>query len=145
MHTSESTPSNPSSTGCVRAVERFVDTLHHRDWSALRELFDEDQTWEDRRSGLGVQLGGRDAYVSMARMTFEELGFTNTTLEVIATRGERLGLFRSVVSDADGNEIELLALNEIDEHGLFANGSVYFDVTDLEAAIKELDERFACR
>ena len=74
-----------------------------------------------------------------------EVWLTNVSLTVIATRGERLILTRSVYSGRDqGSEAfhtEVLAVGEIDAEERIA-ASVSFDPADIDAAFEELESRY---
>jgi len=74
-----------------------------------------------------------------------EVWLTNVSLTVIATRGERLILTRSVYSGHDqGSETfhtEVLTVGEIDADERIA-ASVSFDPENVDAAFEELDARY---
>jgi ketosteroid isomerase-like protein len=130
------------SPSVVLAMTVFADAYMQADWSAMEELFATDQVIDDRRAGLGTEVVGRDAIIDMYRLAAADLGFKRFRYDVVATRGDRLGLFRALVFDDSDNEVELLALNALDADGRFGTGAVYFDLVDLDAAFDELDDRW---
>jgi len=68
------------------------------------------------------------------------------THELLATRGDRLALFRTLLQSAGGDigptEAEWLSLVEVGEGGERVAGAM-FDPDGLEAAYAELDDRYA--
>src|SRR5262249_2177185 len=75
-----------------------------------------------------------------------EVGSSRFVEEVLATRGDRLALFRGRVvgtgSDTGPSEVDFLQVTETDDRG-DAVAIVTFDPDDLDAAYAELDERYA--
>ena len=98
---------------------------------------------EDRRAGLRLVIEG-EAFFDNVRAVFD-LDITAWFLDLLATRGDRLALFRLRLVAADGNsgqvEVEYLDVVEVDEHGARA-AEVTFDPEDLDAAYDELDARY---
>ena len=86
----------------------------------------------------------RDAEIKDFRSA-AELGVTNATSDVIATRGERLVLIRSRLSRSDEElesfHVDLLWVVETGPDDRIA-AWVTFDPNDFEAAIAELDARY---
>ena len=111
----------------------------------MAEMLADNYLSDDRRPvvGAGVRRG-RDAQMSDMR-AIAEVWLTNVSLTVIATRGERLILTRSVYSGRDqGSEAfhtEVLAVGEIDAEERIA-ASVSFDPADIDAAFEELESRY---
>ena len=74
-----------------------------------------------------------------------DVGVTNITSTVIATRGERLVLARIRVSNRDLQPeefgVEMLGIVEIDADERIA-AHVAFDLDDIDAAFEELDARY---
>ena len=74
-----------------------------------------------------------------------DLGVTNLTSTVIATRGERLVLSRVRVSDSDERpeafRTDVLDIVEIDADERIV-ARVTFDLDDIDAAFEELDARY---
>ena len=66
-----------------------------RDWDAMAEMLADDMCNDDRRRVVNAGLRhGRDIEIANTR-AFAELGVTNVTSDVIATRGDRLALGRN--------------------------------------------------
>ena len=128
-----------------QVVDDFQAYYAAGDWQAMAEVLVEDYSSDDRRRvvGSGVRHG-RDAHLADMRAR-AELWLTNRTSNVMATRGERLALFRIGMSDPDrGPEAfvtELLIVEEINADGRLAAG-VAFDLDDFDSAIAELDARY---
>jgi hypothetical protein len=97
----------------------------------------------DRRPLIRLELDRDEWLASYRQMVEMTSGFA---WEVLATRGERLGMMRIRWEGADAStgpsEIESLAIVEVDGNG-DAVAVVEFDPDDLAAAHAELDERYA--
>ena len=115
-----------------------------RDWNALTEILADDITIDDRRRAInsGIQYG-RDAAIADMRGAID-LGLTNISLTVIATRGVRLELCRMCISGEDRPDafrIEFLSVVEINaDERIMAR--VAFDLDDIDAAFEELEARY---
>ncbi|MGH7860556.1 MAG: nuclear transport factor 2 family protein, partial [Candidatus Binatia bacterium] len=98
---------------------------------------------EDRRPVFANVAEGRDAMVGEFR-TLANLGTVRVGMTLLATRGERLALFRAhpqgPLVGSTAFEAEWLVVVESDERRLVS--SAIFDVDDLDGAIDELDERY---
>ena len=98
---------------------------------------------DDRRSGVAVFAQGDEAIAS-----FHQIGFTldraRIDRELIATRGDRLALFRTKVAFQDGvagpAEVECFNTFETDEHGRMTM-LIAYNLDDLDTALAELDVR----
>ena len=78
-----------------QVTERFVACFAARDWTAMAELLAEDMSTDDRRRVVSTGLPhGRDTQIASMRAV-ADVGTTNLTSTVIATRGERLALSRA--------------------------------------------------
>jgi hypothetical protein len=115
-----------------------------RKWNALSEILADDITIDDRRRAVnsGIQYG-RDAAVADMRGAIE-LGLTNISLTVIATRGVRLELCRMCISSQDRPDafrIEFLSVVEINADERIV-ARVAFDLDDIDAAFEELEARY---
>ena len=99
-----------------------------------------DCVFEDHRSGLGTRTIGRDAAVEQMQV----IASFDTTLRqtVVATRGERLALLRCDLATGDDFVVETLLVVELDAEGRLTFSSV-FDPDDLNAALAELETRYA--
>ncbi len=130
------------------AASQAYDRLNSyfaRDWDAMAKLMAEDFSIDDRRRVVGEE-GPRDRDGQMANMrAAAELGFTNVTPTVIATRGRRLILARASCSTRDqGPElalVEVLCVVEINDVNKIAV-IVVFDPDDIDAAFQELETRY---
>jgi hypothetical protein len=128
----------------TRLTGRFTAAWAARDWEGLAALFAPGFRLTDRRRYAQVALD-RDRHLESLRFRFE-MRSSSTTLEVLATRGQRLALVRQRFELADGDvgpsETESVNVAESDEHARFAT-LVTFDPEDLDAAYAELDRRYA--
>ena len=127
-----------------RAVERVERRWNLRDWDGLVAQMATGFRMDDRRALVGVSLSGQDFLLNL-RMMFA-MTASRWQLEQIATRGERLALFRSRLSGEarEGGPVafEHLSLVEVDAAERYAS-LVVFDLGDLDAAYAELERRFA--
>ncbi|MDX6502667.1 MAG: hypothetical protein QOG23_5931, partial [Blastocatellia bacterium] len=125
-----------------RANARFIACVNARDWDASASLLAEDHYSDDRRrvTGAGTRRG-RDADIESMRV-LADLG-ANITVEVIATRGDRIALTRNHVSfdQQQGFLAEVLGIVETDLDGRIA-AAIVFDLEDIDIAIAELDARY---
>ncbi|WP_197514016.1 nuclear transport factor 2 family protein [Mycobacterium sp. 1165178.9] len=121
--------------------QRFLASFAARDWDAIAEMFAEDILLDDRRHLVNAGTRrGRDAEIANMRAV-ADVGVTNMTSTVIATRGERLVLGRYFIEDSWSGSTAL-CVSEIDaENQVLAR--VIFDADDFDAAIAELDARYA--
>ena len=125
--------------------ERYRECYTARDWDALTQIFAPDILIDDRRRPVNAGVvKGRDAIVESIKAT-ADLGNTNVTSTVLATRGERLILTSGGYSGKDqGPEAfrtELLTVIEINDDNRTC-GAVVFDRGDTAAAFAELDARY---
>ena len=129
----------------ARAYERLRAHFAARDWEAMTAMLASDAVSDDRRrtANAGSRSGPEAAIQDAHAMT--DLGFTNVTSTVMATRGERLVLMRARYFGPDGDaaafHTEVLNLVEIDADNRIV-GRVWFDPDDFDAAIAELDARY---
>ncbi|ORW93864.1 hypothetical protein AWB92_11995 [Mycobacterium sp. IEC1808] len=126
-------------------AERFLERFAARDWDALTDIFAADFFNEDRRRVVGAGLGhGRDVEIASIRAGYD-LGGTNMTSTVIATRGTRLILTRTRHSGADqaaeGFLVDTLSVVEVNTDNRIA-ARIVFEPGDTDAAIAELDARY---
>jgi class 3 adenylate cyclase len=129
----------------TRVTNRFNAYLAAPDWAAMAEMVADDMSNDDRRPlvGAGVR-NGRDAEIANVR-TLVDIGVTNATWFVIATRGERLALGRVRLSGRDQRpeafHTEVLGIVEIDTDNRIA-ARVWFELDDVDPAFAELDARY---
>jgi len=123
---------------------RLIESVLARDWTALAECFDPAFRFSDRRPMSQIELG-REGYVEFAR-ALGEMSRVRIARDVLATRGERLVLYRARVAVSDGDvgpsEIEHLNIAELNERGDGLVATVRFDSDDLESAYIELEARY---
>ncbi|WP_267304851.1 BTAD domain-containing putative transcriptional regulator [Mycobacterium barrassiae] len=128
-----------------RAEARALACFATRDWASMAEYLAEDLSLDDRRRIVNAGTRrGRSAAIADARAV-AELGGTEITSDVIATRGDRLFLARSHLSSrGQGSETfstESLCVAMSDDDGRIT-ARVVFDPDDIDTAIAELDARY---
>nr|WP_197515068.1 AAA family ATPase [Mycobacterium sp. 1245805.9] len=127
-----------------RVHRRLKTCVAAHDWNAVGEILAEDIAIDDRRRVVnsGIQHG-RDAAITDMRSAVD-LGLTDISLTVIATRGARLELCRTCIRYQDQPEafrMEFLSVVEINaEERIVAR--VAFDLDEIDAAFEELDARY---
>ena len=128
-----------------RVAGRNEEHFTARNWDAMTEMLANDFSSDDRRRvvNAGVRRG-RDAAVQDAHAN-ADLGATDITSTVIATRGEHLVLHSAQYSSStqrpEAFHVDVLNIYEIDADARIA-ASVTFDPDDFDAAIDELDARY---
>ena len=140
-----SCPASQLENAASRVGARFSAYMTAPDWAAMAEMVAEDMCNDDRRPVVNAGLRrGRDAEIANVR-TLVDLGVTNTTPVVVATRGERLALSRIRLSGRDqwpeAFHTEVLGIIEIDADNRIA-ARVWFELDDIDAAFEELDARY---
>ncbi|WP_231986256.1 nuclear transport factor 2 family protein [Mycobacterium sp. E2479] len=127
-----------------RVEQSILASFVVRDWDAMAGLIADDIRVDDRRRvvNAGAYLG-RDAEIASLR-ALAGVGVTNMTAMTIATRGQRLVLSRHCVWDhwSGPGTSKALAVVEINAQNQVVS-RVIFDPDDFEAAIAELDARYA--
>jgi ketosteroid isomerase-like protein len=131
----------------ANAASRFFDAFarcwHARDWQGVVAVYAPTIRLIDRRSLMGMDLEGSE-FIANLQVMFE-MGVNRWHGELLATRGERLALFRLRVQGENGTtgpfELEYLGLVEVDAGGRGIL-SVLFDPDDRDAAYAELDARY---
>ncbi len=135
----------PQASRLENAVaERFLAHFAARDWDALAQDFTENYYCDDRRPVVNAGIRqGRDAAIEDLRMSTELGLLKNVTMDIIATRGERLILthWRGLRRDDDGSQHDALQVVEHDADERIA-AAVLFDPEDIDAAFEELDGRY---
>jgi hypothetical protein len=129
----------------TRMRDRFDAAWAARDWEAIAAMYAPSFRMVDRRSYAHLDLD-RDQLLASLRFRFE-MRSSRATSEVLATRGDRLALWRRRFELADGDvgpsETESLQVVECDERGDYCVALVAFDPDALDAACAELDARYA--
>jgi hypothetical protein len=136
-----STPSIPENR-CTRAQWEIEAKYGRDDWRGVAAIIGDDMLYEDRRRGLASSSHGRDAYVEMLRYIHNvRTAAVETT--VLATRGQRLALVRTVLSGPQeiAYEVEVFSVKEVDEDGCLV-AQVVFDLGELGDAYRVLDARY---
>ena len=127
------------------SFERFQAYFAARDWDAMAEILADDVSIDDRRRVVNAGIRhGRDAEIADMRAV-ADVGVTNMTSTVIATRGERLVLARIRFSGRDQQPEEFhieVARHRRDRRRRSDRGDVVFDLDDIDAAFAELDARY---
>lgn len=129
----------------TRLVDQFLAEFSAVDWDAMARHLAEDFYSDDRRPvvNLGVRRG-RDDEMANWRAT-SDVWSSDVKSRVVATRGQRLGLFRFTfaIQEHEPEKLQAAGLGvvEINDDGQVA-ASVVFDPDDHEAAIAELDARY---
>ncbi len=127
-----------------RAQVEFERCWQERRWEDAIATYASAVQLDDRRALVGLNLVG-DEFLTNLRMLFE-IPESRWHTELIATRGERLALFRARFSGgaAEGGQIvaEHLTLNERDAQNRTTT-LVVFDLDQMNAAYAELDLRYA--
>ncbi|WP_297737441.1 BTAD domain-containing putative transcriptional regulator [Mycobacterium sp.] len=140
-----SRPARRLQNAASRVAERFLERFAARDWDAIAEIFADDFSSEDRRRVVGAGIRhGRDVEIASIRAGYD-LGGTNMTSTVIATRGTRLILTRTRHSGPDhspeGFLVDTLGVVEINADNRIA-ARVVFEPDDIDTAFAELDARY---
>lgn len=141
-----SRPASHLENAASRMDDRFWTYFAARDWAATAEILADDVATDDRRRVVNVgPRQGRDAVLAEISAT-AEAGVENVTSAVIATRGERLVVGRVHLAIRDQRSeayyVEVLLLVEVDADDRIAT-RIVFDADDIDAAIKELETRYA--
>jgi hypothetical protein len=134
----------PLANAVCRTQARLEGAWRGRDWDAVVATFSPACRLDDRRPLVGLDLTD-STFLANLRMLFATRG-SAWRFEPIATRGDRLGLFRVRFSGEMGTggtfADEHLAIVEHDAAGRVV-AVVNFDPTDRNAAYAELDTRYA--
>ncbi len=138
-------PASRPENAASRVIERFQTNFAARNWAAIAEISADEIFTDDRRSVVSSGfLRGRDIDSANIR-AIADLGTTDLTSTVIATRGERLALAQLRLSGRDQRpeafRTEMLAIVEIDADNRTA-ARILFDLDDFDAAIAELEARY---
>ncbi len=131
-----------------QVAERYWAYFESRDWDAMAELLADDVSTEDRRRVVNSGLRkGRNA-VCAEISGFAEIGVTEVTSDIIATRGGYLALSRARSWGHDhrpeGFHAEVLHVIEIDAHERIA-AILAFDLDDIDASLQGARRPIPCR
>lgn len=139
-------PAQRLENAASQIAERFFAYFAACDWDSLATTLADNVSHDDRRHvvNAGV-LHGRDTQLANLQ-AIAEVGITNFSSTVIATRGARLALVQTRSSGpdkaSDGVLTEELGVVEINSDNQMA-AYVTFDPGDFDSAIAELDARYA--
>ncbi len=127
-----------------RADDRFNTLFAGKRWDDIGTLLTDDIRVEDRRRGL--RRDGNDRATELAELrAIADLGVKDMASDVLAIRGERLALVRTLYAGQDKRpeafHTEVLRIAEIDADERIV-AYVAFDLDDVDAAIAELDARY---
>jgi class 3 adenylate cyclase len=128
-----------------RIFERLQACFTSRDWDTIAELLADDIVSEDRRRVVNIGFRqGRDAAIADMRVNVD-LGVTDLTAAVLATRGGRLALMRTRASGhtrrPEAFHADVLNIIEIDAEDRITAGMT-FDLDAADAAFEALDARY---
>ncbi|MDQ1494556.1 MAG: hypothetical protein QOG69_1039, partial [Actinomycetota bacterium] len=124
-----------------RVYGRLWMSFTTHDWAAVAEALADDMSNDDRRRAANAGIRhGPDALIADMRMSVD-LGLTNATFSVIATRGHRLILTRAHYQSLNAFQLDGLDIIEIDAEDRVA-AVVSFDPEDIDAAFEELETRY---
>ncbi|HTO07323.1 MAG TPA: nuclear transport factor 2 family protein [Myxococcota bacterium] len=135
----------PPANAATRALERFERAWNARDWPGVAASYAPGHAMDDRRRLFRMQVESAD-FVANERHLFELEG-SRWQSERVATRGERLGLFRvrfgaRAGSGGGPSAVEALDVIEVDALGR-RRALVVFDSDALDEALAELGRRHA--
>ena len=110
-------PRSPLENAASRADDRFNALFADRRWGEIGALLTHDIRVEDRRRGLGRE--GNDRATELAELrAIADVGTKKMTSDVLAIRGERLALVRTLYSGRDQRpeafHTEVIRIAEID-------------------------------
>jgi class 3 adenylate cyclase len=128
-----------------QVAQRYWMHFAAGDLAGIADTLARDLSVDDRRRVVNAGIRhGRDTHIEDVRAA-TDVGFTNVTSAVIATRGTHLALTRARYSSRNQRpeafQTEVLHVGEIDAEEKFAS-VVVFDLDDLDAAFEELDARY---
>jgi hypothetical protein len=140
----ELAPAEPLSNTASRAMQKTERCWRERDWNDVVACFTPAHVMDDRRALFRMQVEG-EKFFANERLLFD-LGASEWTSELLATRGNRLALLRvQFTGEAEGSgpmTVEVLDVVEVDADGR-RTSLVVFDVDDTRAAYDELERRYA--
>jgi hypothetical protein len=133
-----------SETAVWGAIQRWYEALNRGDWQTFEENLAPGFVCVDNRVAWRLRLEGEDALDNVRTMfTLDDCRCERTLL---ATRGDRLALVRSIISFVDGqagpSEVESISIVECDADGRIVSNTA-FNPDDLESASEALESRYA--
>ncbi|WP_197746535.1 BTAD domain-containing putative transcriptional regulator [Mycobacterium cookii] len=140
----ERPPARRFENAASRADERVNELFADRRWDEIDALLADDVRVDDRRRGLHREGADHATELANAR-AIADVGVKNMTSRVLAIRGQRLVLTRTVFSGRDQRpdafRTEMLRIAEIGTDERIV-ALVAFDLDDFDSAIRELDARY---
>ena len=128
----------------TRSFDAYLRAWRARDWQGLVDVYAPTIRVLDRRALTGIDLQG-DAFLAGLRIIFD-MRDSRWESHLLATRGERLALFRLLTAveddEAGPSEVDSIGMVEVDAGGRCVLHMI-FDPGDLDVAHEELDRRFA--
>lgn len=132
-----------SPTDAVAKVVEFGAMLsdHSRSLHEFGSWFADEFVREDRRNLIAVRAADAKTFHQQHLAWFEmgDEALTIETVDVIALRGDRLGLSRTHIRYGEGFPVEMLSVWQWNEELSQLQKLVQFDSGDLEKAVQELD------
>src|SRR5258705_4715823 len=124
-------PTSRLENAASQVFERFQTYFAAGDWDAMGETLADGFSEDDRRRVVNAGIRhGRDAEIEGSRAAVD-LGVTNATSAVTATRGDQVALLRTHYSHRDQvRQYDVLQIVEIDAEELIA-ANVVFDPDDI--------------
>lgn len=131
---------------CIRAVERLAAAIDREAWDEVEQGFALTTSVESRRRVVGFPRIDLASHKWRGEIRRYLRDMPVGDYAVTATRGDRLALLRLQTRAEDPSpgapQDEVLLQISLDAEGRITH-QVWFDVEDLDAAIAELDSRFA--
>ena len=129
----------PLENAATRSVYEAIEAIGRGAFDTIEAAAIEGFHYEDRRKGLGHEFDGRDTLADVWRW-MENATYRSAA---VAIRGNRLALMRmSYTEHESGFGGSALIINEVREDGV-GTANLIFDDDDLDAAMAELDRRYA--
>jgi hypothetical protein len=128
-----------------RAIKKFLAHFAAHEWDAMANQIAEDFCSDDRRRGINAGIRrGREVEMANWRAT-AEVWMSDVRAVVVATRGERLALFRFTFASQDSLpaafQAAAVSVVQVNDENRCA-AAVIFDPDDLETALAELETRY---
>ena len=134
-----SPPPDPfAGSRAIAMSDRFLELVRSGHERELTGLITDDYTYVDRRFG-GVAPAGEGVAADEQFRAYGQVGMRFTSYEIVAVRGDGLGLIRQHLTSETGDEIVFLNLSELDGTDRMTRTEI-FDESDLVATIARLDE-----
>ncbi|MEO6028156.1 MAG: nuclear transport factor 2 family protein [Candidatus Binatia bacterium] len=140
---SDAEPPELFTNAASRAFGTFQRCWQARDWDGVHATYHPAHRMDDRRRLIRLEVAG-ETFFANERMLFDDTA-SEWHGALLATRGERLALFRvhftATVGASGPMEVEMLDLLEVDAAGR-RTALVVFDPEDEDGAYAELEARY---